>query len=175
MKSTVDQLFSLSRLPFHFWTVINSGRPHYDNPGSSIMSYAVTKISNEVVDVPPELHESMQQCTDFTKQPESIMRIFTWLNEVTTNAVLDASNLPDNTKPKVFKEMNALMNEHSSCKHLYETLAGSNGELLELFDNTSQVGKMFMQSLINTRRAVYVLIAATEAAKQPPPPPKAFA
>lgn len=158
MKVTVDQLFSLSRLPFHFWTELNGGRQHYDNPGSSILSFAVTKASNEIVDVPPELHESMQECTDFTKRPDSIMHVFTWLGATTTEAVQKASNLPDHVKPKVFGEMNTLMTEYSSCKHLYETIAGSDGELPELFDNTSQLGKMFIQAMINTKHAVNQLM-----------------
>jgi len=168
MKTTVDQLFSLSRLPFHFWTELNGGRLHYDNPGSSIMSFAVTKASHEIVDVPIELHESMQQCTDFTKNPQSLMHIFTWLGATTTKIVTEASNLPDPLKPKVFAEMNTLMAEFSSTKHLYETIAGSNGELPEMFDNMSQLGKMFMQAIINTKLAGDALVQATEAAKNPP-------
>jgi len=168
MKATVDQLLSLSRLPFHFWTELNSGRQHYDNPGSSILSFAVTRVSHEIIDVPLELHESMQQCTDFTKKPENIMHVFTWLSATTTKAVQAATNLPDELKAKVFNEINALMADYGSCKHLYETIAGSDGELPDMFDNTSQLGKMFMQALINTKHAIATLITATEAAKLSP-------
>lgn len=168
MKATVDQLFSLARLPFHFWTDLNGGRPHYDNPGSSILSYAITKASFEIVDVPIELHESMQQCTDFTKNPQNIMHIFTWLSAGVTKAVQNATNLPDEAKPKVFSQVNTLMAEYGSSKHLYETIAGSNGELPEQFDNMSQLGKMFAQALINTKLALDLLVQATDGLKVPP-------
>lgn len=166
MRTSVDQLLSLSRLPFHFWTDLFGGRPHWENPGSSILSYAVTKVSHELVDVPVELHESLQQCTDFTTKPDSLGHIVAWLGAQTTKAIQQASALHDTQKMKVFVEANSLMREWSATQHLFETLAGSSGTLPP-HDPSNQLTKMFSQSLIDTRTA---LVALEEALKSIEPP-----
>lgn len=167
LKTTVDQLLSLSRLPVHFWTELNGGKPRFGNPGYSLMSYAITRLSNEMIDVPAELQESMQQCTDFTRNPSSINHIFTWISAMTTQAVSAASALPDKLKPQVFGQVNALRNEHNGLVDLYATLAGSDGKLPVQFDNTTALGKLFMQSLIDTKRLMNELLEAVSECKNP--------
>ena len=168
MKVTINHLLSLARLPVHFWTELRGGKEHYGNPGSSLMSYAVPKLSHEIITIPLELYESVNECTAFIKDPESLSAIYVWINTKATEVATAATSLPDKGKPKVYKELQTLMACLDNMKSMYETVAGSRGAIGDTFDPDQQVCKLYMQALIDAKMAIADLKWATEQAIQPP-------
>jgi hypothetical protein len=168
MKVTINHLLSISRLPVHFWTELRGGREHYDNPGSSLMSYAVTKLSHEIITIPLELYESVNECNAFIKDSESLSAIYVWINTNATEVATVATGLPDKVKPKVYKELQTLMTCLDNMKSMYETVAGSRGAIGDTFDPDQQVCKLYMQALIDAKMAIADLRLATNEAITPP-------
>jgi hypothetical protein len=162
MKVTINHLLSLARLPVHFWTELRGGKEHYGNPGTSLMSYAVHKLSNEIINIPLELYESVNECTAFIKDPESLSAIYVWINTNATEVATQATNLSDKAKPKVYNELQALMSSLDNMKSMYETVAGSRGAIGDTFDPDQQVCKLYMQALIDAKNAILDLRYALE-------------
>ena len=163
MKVTINHLLSLARLPVHFWTELRGDKEHYGNPGTSLMSYAVHKLSNEIITVPLELYESVNECTAFIKDPKSLSAIYVWINTNATEAATQAVSLPDKAKPKVYNEMQALKSSLDNMNIMYKTVAGSRGGAIgDTFDPDQQVCKLYMQALIDAKNAILDLRYALE-------------
>lgn len=68
-----NTLLSLSRLPCHFWAILNPDKDPRDNPGISILSYIVAKtLRFETTVLPKELNENFKRLLDFSSQKEQI-------------------------------------------------------------------------------------------------------
>jgi hypothetical protein len=100
------------------------------------------------------LYESVNECTAFIKDPESLSAIYVWINTNATEAATQATSLPDKVKPKVYKELQALMSSLDNMKSMYETVAGSRGAIGDTFDPDQHVCKLYMQALIDAKNAI---------------------
>jgi len=71
---STNSLLSLSRLPHHFWSLVNYDQDSRDNPGTSIISYIVAKtLSLETTILPPELIDNLHKVTEFNSQLDKVL------------------------------------------------------------------------------------------------------
>lgn len=73
MIYNTNAMLSLSRLPYHFWEMLNPKLDPLDNPGRSILSYIVAKsLTEESVMLPSELDDNLKRVIDFNDQHDKI-------------------------------------------------------------------------------------------------------
>lgn len=73
MIYNTNALLSLARLPYHFWDVLNPDEDPRNNPGTSIMSYIVSKsLMLETSALIPELGDNFKKILDFSNQRDNI-------------------------------------------------------------------------------------------------------
>lgn len=68
-----NALLSLSRLPYHFWSILNPTEDPQNNPGTSIISYVVAKsLLYETSTLSPDLDNNFKRILDFSNQRDNI-------------------------------------------------------------------------------------------------------
>lgn len=68
-----NALLSLSRLPCHFWSMLNPKEDSRNNPGTSIMSYIVAKsLQLETSTLSPDLNDNFKRILEFSNQRDNI-------------------------------------------------------------------------------------------------------
>jgi hypothetical protein len=76
MVYNTNALLSLARLPYHFWDLLNPTEDPRDNPGTSIMSYIVSKsLMLESSALIPALGDNFKKILDFSNQRDNICEV----------------------------------------------------------------------------------------------------
>ena len=168
MKFCTNELVSLSRLPTALWTSIHGGREHFDNPGSSLMSYCLSRIGNEFIEVPDELHESIQQCKEFSTSGQSITLIIETLLGKASSLRNKLIVLDEFSQKALQLESNEEIRSNKEVKRLSAAFI-TNGKMANRLFELAPGYLLFIQSLLEFKWAIdnleYQLQLKTESGK----------
>ena len=100
----VNYLLSISRLPDHFYAMVNGLSRHdatYQNPGVSLRSYLVAKcLDRETVQLTEHILLDARQCEAFSTSGEILAKITESLLTSAADLVTQITTLPVGTKKK---------------------------------------------------------------------------
>lgn len=153
MRARINELATLARLPFALWTGLHGGREHFDNPGSSIISFCARFLSSEFIEVPQELEDSIKQCRDFSTKREHLEVILTHLEVQAAAAGSGCTNLSEEQNKQILREFTELVNCSDEVKKLKSALE-VNGLLPSRLDGSSQIYPAFIQAILDMNNAI---------------------
>lgn len=168
MRSRINELLTIARLPACLWTPIHGGREHFDNPGSSVMSFCARYLGAEYSDIPDELVESIQQCKDFSTKREHIAVVLEFLEVKASVMAGEVNGLGPDRSKQVFREFSEVVRLNQEVKRLAASFE-VNGTMPVKLDASSQVYPTFSQAIIELKWACDFLEEALNRLKAPPP------
>jgi len=176
MKSYhVNYLLSISRLPDHFYPMVNNLTPEqakYQNPGSSLRSYIVANcLRQDIAPIPDDLTEIINECVMFSTSAEIISKIVDVLIKTSKDQLIVISELDPVNLKKLSKHTQLLSDLASQVKIAFDTFIMTQDPAKDQADILSSQGIMLKSTMIDlhsmSERVSEILLTI--------PPPKELA
>lgn len=172
MRAKINELLTLSRLPHALWTSIHGGREHFDNPGSSVMSFCARYLGSEYMDIPERLEEDVTACRDFSTKREHLAVIVTHLEVKAATYASKCNDLGDVQKKWVFRELSEVVKFNQEVKKLQQSFE-VNQTMPNRIDASTSIYSTFSQALLDLHWAINNLADLLDKIANPPNPTKA--
>jgi hypothetical protein len=148
MRARINELLTLARLPSALWTSIHpDSREHYDNPGSSVMSFCARYLACEYMEIPEVLHESIVQCRDFSTKREHLQVVLEFLELSAAVRAAAVNELPELQQKMIFYELSEVVKLNQEVTRLVQSFE-VNGLIPTRIDASSQIYPTFVQALV---------------------------
>lgn len=167
----------ISRLPDHFYAMVHclEGKDAlYQNPGTSLRSFVVKELRNELVVVPEHLHETIRECEQFSSSLMVAKTIVELLINRATRTIADLNEVPKKQKPSKYALTDGELVNYATRLHTqgqiiktqFESIAlqAADDSLVEIFTHDNLVGQHFKQALFEMKYLQEEVIDAIELA-----------
>ena len=151
----VNYLLSVSRLPDHFYALVNgiTGRDAtFANPGVSLRSFVIAKcIRRENVQVSGEMLETIKVCEEFSRNTQVLASIIHHLQTYTVMVLDKIAAIPFDAKKQAnFEAYRSALKEYSQAMKLsYDSFIMNQDPALDHVDITSQHGSSLKSTMID--------------------------